>query len=188
MLKNNKKEVFVTLLIILILSITSIICTYSISKSKSSSKANSSLKYDGAREISITNKLPLSDELGRSLTESDDMKSYIEFSIKNTSNEDIDYDIYLIKNKVNMEVNTNYVKFYLTDSNNNALEGFENNKLPNYDDLLSLNDIPAGKLLYSSTIKANKKEDYKLRVWLSDNYAISNEIENFKAKLSIRAK
>ena len=100
MVKNNKKEVFVTLLIILILSITSIICTYSISKSKSKDKANLYLKMTGDRQINITNKLPMSDELGKSIDESDDMKAYVNFSIKNTSDEDLDYDIYIVKDTI----------------------------------------------------------------------------------------
>lgn len=188
MIKNNKKEVFVTLLIILILSITSIICTYSISKSKSKDKANLYLKMTGDRQINITNKLPMSDELGKSIDESDDMKAYVNFSIKNTSDEDLDYDIYIVKDNSKSTIKNSYVKFYLTDISDTALDGFTNNMLPNYDDLLSLSDKPAGKLLYSGTIRGKTKENYKLRVWLSDTYAINTELERFNAKLSVKVK
>jgi len=109
------------------------------------------------------------------------------FATLSTSNRKITYEIYLTKQDSNIKtIKSNYVKFYLTDENNNPYKGFDQNKMVNYHDLYILNDKPGSVLLYRSTLMGNKTAKFKLRMWLSDSYGINQEKENFSVDIDAR--
>ena len=100
----------------------------------------------------------------------------------------IEYEIYLVKNKVKeKEISEKFIKMYLTDHNNIPLDGFEKNLIPVFSNLVILNDKANGKLLYRGKINANSKLKFKLRIWVSDSYAISKENEQFSFSINVRA-
>ena len=98
-----------------------------------------------------------------------------------------DYDIYLIKKNNEKEIKENYIKFYLTDEADNPLEGYKQNSVPTYNDLLSLVNLPAARSLYSGSLKGRETQKVILRSWLSDSYAVSNEERSFSFDVNARA-
>lgn len=185
-MKNNKKQILCALIAVFVLFVFSFVIVNLFTGSTSDKKISARFKSD--KVIKLTNKLPITDELGRSIDENTDIKSYIEFSILNPNDRDVDFEIYLTKENTAHDIVDNYIKFYLTDDNDNAVKGFEKNKLPSYKDLVVLNDKPGSKLLYKGTISKNDKNNYRLRVWVSDSYALSDDLEEFIAKVDVRMK
>lgn len=91
------------------------------------------------------------------------------------TNNNLDYEIVLIP--ININVDYNHIKYYLTDNYNNELV-FDNMNNTSLSDDLSGNVIYNGKL--------NNKKDYiKLRIWIDEEYSgdFDNNIFEVKVKL-----
>ena len=150
-----------------------------------------STSYKDSKTVTIESILPISDELGKTIdgkgTE-DGIQGYVELSITNNINKDIEYEIYIDKKDLDKEISSNYIKFYLTDEADNPLEGYKQNSVPTYKDLLVLVDSPSSRLLYSDKLKAKETKKVILRVWLSDSYVVSNEINKFTFDINTKAK
>lgn len=189
MIKANKKQFFLALFIILFLFVISFIVFYFFSKNNFI-ESNLEIEFIKGGQVNLNNTLPVSDELGKNydgVGSSENVISYSEFYIKNETDKDQDYEIFLTKNTVNVsEISEKYIKLYLTDEKNNSIENIKN-LLPVYSNLGALNDKPDGNLLYRGKIKANSLKRFKLRVWLSDTYVINKEEEVFSFKINFRA-
>lgn len=137
----------------------------------------------------IKSNLTVSDDFGKKIKEDNGSYVYYEFEVENSSKFDRNYQLYLTKGSENLEneINDNYVKFYLTDYNNNPLGIFDNNIVPTFKELKYIEDKPSSKLLYSDKIKKHGKMKFILRVWLADNYVISDENKSFSFYLDVRA-
>lgn len=96
------------------------------------------------------------------------VNNYYDFSINVPKGKDktskINYDI-LLKDLGN-DLEDKFIKVYLTDSNNSALEGFKNT-VPVYSAFLNDSD---GKIIYSGTLDNNDDSKFRLRIWISDMY------------------
>ena len=134
------------------------------------------------KNLKIDNSLPISDEIAINKTNDED--GYLDFSIKSLSmnGNGSKYEVYVKQiNSVN-SINGNYIKLYLSEKNTNRpLTKYEVfNSLP-----LSSFDMESRKL-YRGTIKKGETINLNLRMWLSDNYTISNEKRNFEIVLGVR--
>ena len=91
------------------------------------------------------------------------------------TNSNLDYEIVLVP--ININVDYNHIKYYLTDNHNNELVFDNMGNAPLSDDL-SGNVIYNGKLI-------NKKENIKLRIWIDEDYSgeLNNNIFEVKVKL-----
>ena len=142
--------------------------------------------------VVLKNTIPISDTLGRNIDgEHIDkgVQGYVDFTIKNKSNELISYDIILTKQVVEgEEIKDSFVKFYLTDYEDIPFSGFNGNYVPSFADLNYLSDKPSSKLLLSDQINKNEEKKYRLRVWLSDRYSISFTEESFSVDVDVRVK
>ncbi len=137
----------------------------------------------------ITNALPIGDEMGKSLEEKDiqeNVEEYLEFSLKEEKGKNAKFEIYLKKLGVSKEIDSNYIKLYLTDMNDKAVSGFESNIIPTYNSLNISKESGTDKVLYQGKIKALEEQKYKLRVWLADASAIEKEKKEFKMELGVR--
>ena len=70
------------------------------------------------------------------------------------------------------EIDGKYIKFYLIKQNGEEVKGYNKNRIPLYDDLLIVDDLPESRILYKGSIKGNsiEKFDFKTRVkigWLN---------------------
>ena len=140
--------------------------------------------------LEVTNKLPLSDELGKNdaCDESSDFIDCINFTVKNISSEMVNYEIYITKEYNKSEIKGDYIIYYLSDDSNYLLKGYDSNILPSYKRLLSLSDKPYAKLLYSGSLSSEEKKNFILKTWVSDSYTISDNLEKFRVNVNIRVK
>ena len=193
MLKKNKKQVVLALLIVLCVFLVSILFVFFyFNRGKSEDKNQLvSTSFKESQTIILKNTLPISDELGRNIdgvgTE-EGIQGYVVMSIQNNTDKDVNYDIYITKKEIEKEIKENYIKLYLTDEADNPLEGYEQNSVPTYNDMFSLVDFPAARLLYNGSLKGRENRKVVLRAWLSDSYAVSNEEKSFTFDVNVRAK
>ena len=138
--------------------------------------------------VQIDNKLPIGDEIGKKLKYDADQSSanYLEFSIKETKGYNTRFEVFVKKKEVTSEINSNYVKLYLTDMNEKAVSGFESNLIPSYKSLGVDSKSPAEKVLYRGEISALEEQKYKLRVWLSDSSSIESEKKIFQFEVGVK--
>lgn len=142
--------------------------------------------------VELTNKLPLSDTIGKNYNGEGVEKGiaeFKEFTIKNPNKKKIDYEIYLTKLPIDTkDIRSNYIKLYLTDAGNNPIEGFDTKKVKEYYDLYAFENKPGSKLLYKGSLSSGKKKKFILRSWVADTYILSDEEEGFKYNIDVRIK
>ena len=112
----------------------------------------------------ITNAMPKKDSEGK--TSSD----YFDWTVNATvETERIYYEVYLIPESGNT-LNTNYLKTYLTDQNNNEIKG-----VAIYNDLAP-SEVENGKVLYRGIVEIDNSgsrtetKDFRLRLWIDEKY------------------
>ncbi len=193
MVKKDVKQLTLAIIVIVCLFVVFIGLGFLFNRYKSSeNKAyNLGVKFSDNRNVYLENTLPVTDKIGRELdgvNSSTGIYGFKEFSIENNYDKKVDYQIYLrVKNSCENIIDEDFIKLYLTDTNNNPLSGFENNKLPSYSSISSLNDKPDGKLLYTGSINKNSISKFRLRVWVSDLYSINRDKECFSFDIYVRS-
>ena len=138
--------------------------------------------------INIDNKFPISDALGKTLVYSKnnkDIQGYTNIIVHNPNDRKVSFSIILLKNNLEIsEIKENYVKLYLTDKNDNPINGFEKNMVPCFSDLKRYNNS-YDRILYKGVIDKNNKFEFILRSWISDSYVISNNLEKFSYNIRV---
>lgn len=135
--------------------------------------------------------MPITDSSAKKIkleTVQDGIIGYAEFSVKLPDNVrgNIKYEIYLDDITERETFKYDYIKVYLTDFNGNPYKQYIGNSVPSYKDLrVSLNDS-SKKILLSDEVRTGDEKKYKLRIWLSDTYVLSNSEKEFKGKISVR--
>ena len=113
---------------------------------------------------------------------------YLEFDIKNNTNVDRDFQIYITKLESPVkEINPNYITFYLTNYANVAFDEFTGNKLPSYDDFHYLEDKADSKRIHEGSLAPNEEKHFILRTWIAENYVVDNTEESFSFEIHARA-
>jgi len=147
------------------------------------------VKFETSDTIHLNNKLPISDTLGKTLTGKgmeEGIQGYLKFSIENKTGKNQKYTILVFKETVDSkELDGNYVKFYLTDQNDQPFEGFAKNVIPNYAGFSASSKKPAARVIYTGVIGKNKSQSFRLRMWVSDNYAFTSDLEEFLIKIDV---
>lgn len=142
--------------------------------------------------VELNNKLPLSDEIGKNYNGTGmekEVEGYSIFTVSNPNDRKVNYEIYITKMDIEKdEIKSNYIKFYLTDDNNNPLDGYEKNKIKSYHDLYSLSDKPGSRLIYKGSLVSSASKNFILRTWVSDTYAFNKKEEGFKFDIDVRIK
>ena len=59
--------------------------------------------------------------------------------------------------------------------------------MPTYYSFYGIKDKPASKSIYTGTLKENEKAHFVLRVWIAENYVISDLDEEFSFKIDARS-
>ena len=122
--------------------------------------------------VIIKNIISVSEDFGKNISEENGGAfGYLKFSVTNKTTEKRDFQIYITKNDVaSKEINSNYITFYLTDSDDNPFDNYTGNKLPTYNDL----DV-------------KEKKNFTLRVWIDDSYLVVGDEEIFSFEIGARA-
>jgi hypothetical protein len=167
-----------------------VIIVIALTKDKFNSNSNS-VSLTGTDSIHISNKLPLTDESGRTLDASnvdDDILNEISFSVESTGDKKIasNYEVYLESEENDNTIDPNYVKVYLTDGNRKAFKDYSGNEVMTYRNLRVSKSSASGKLLYSGTIFGNQKQEFKLRLWLDETYFLSDTKKEFNGIIKVK--
>lgn len=183
---NKNTFLFVMSIVFFFLIIIVIVLT----KDKFNSNSNS-VSLTGTNSIHISNKLPLTDESGRTLDASnvdDDILNEISFSVESTGNKKnaSKYEVYLESEENDDTIDPNYVKVYLTDGDGKAFKDYSGNEVMTYRNLRVSKSSASGKLLYSGTIFGNQKQEFKLRIWLDETYFLSDTKKEFNGIIRVK--
>ncbi len=167
-----------------------VIIVIALAKDKLKSNSNS-VSLTGTNSIHISNKLPLTDESGRTLDASnvdDDILNEIAFSVESTGDKKIssNYEVYLESEENDDTIDPNYVKVYLTDGDVKAFKEYSGNEVMTYRNLRVSKSSASGKLLYSGTIFGNQKQEFKLRLWLDETYFLSDTKKEFNGIIKVK--
>lgn len=167
-----------------------VIIVIGLTKDKFNSNSNS-VSLTGTNSIHISNKLPLTDESGRTLDASnvdDDILNEIAFSVESTGDKNIssNYEVYLESDENDDTIDPNYVKVYLTDGDGKAFKDYSGNEVMTYRNLRVSKSSASGKLLYSGTIFGNQKQGFKLRLWLDETYFLSDTKKEFNGIIKVK--
>lgn len=167
-----------------------VIIVIGLTKDKFNSNSNS-VSLTGTNSIHISNKLPLTDESGRTLDASnvdDDILNEIAFSVESTGDKKIasNYEVYLESDENDDTIDPNYVKVYLTDGDGKAFKDYSGNEVMTYRNLRVSKSSASGKLLYSGTIFGNQKQEFKLRLWLDETYFLSDTKKEFNGIIKVK--
>lgn len=167
-----------------------VIIVIGLTKDKFNSNSNS-VSLTGTNSIHISNKLPLTDESGRTLDASnvdDDILNEISFSVESTGDTNIssNYEVYLESDENDDTIDPNYVKVYLTDGDGKAFKDYSGNEVMTYRNLRVSKSSASGKLLYSGTIFGNQKQEFKLRLWLDETYFLSDTKKEFNGIIKVK--
>lgn len=140
--------------------------------------------------ISLENAMPISDRVGKSLEQDKNNNGYFDFNVScniaGTSS--VNYEVYAIKQKVDHPLKDEYVKVYLTDGTTDQPISGYSAEVPTYENLKQSISNKDAKQLYYGTFNNNGTQKFRLRMWVSDQYAISSTSEQFKIKVNVEAK
>lgn len=190
-MKINSSSIIKALIIISILFVVFVFGVYFIKSTFQLKKGDTlSIKSNDSLNIVLVNNLPLSDKLAISNDKSsvsDEIFSNIKFEIINKDSNEINYELYITKKDSDIdEISGNFIKIYLSKQNGEEVKGFNKNRVPLYDDLLAISDMPGSRILYKGTLKGNASENFDLKAWISDNYSNNHEKEEFRFSIHVR--
>ncbi len=147
------------------------------------------VKFKTSDIITLKNTLPVSDKLGKSYNGEDSslgIYGYVEFSIENRTEDVQNYEIYLIKQvNDNNEIKDSFIKTYLTDLNEKPYGAFKKDPII-LKDLSLTKGLDNGVTLLKEKINGYEKKQFKLRVWVSDAYAFTNNEATFSFDVDVR--
>ena len=144
---------------------------------------------NGNREI-VFEDLPVSDDIGKKIQGNDKENKYFDFSVscKMSGSQNIQYEVYATKINVGNELDSKYVKMYLTDSTSDIpLNGYTG-VVPLYSELKDSSIANDSKQLYVGEFHNTGTQSIRLRMWLSDAYQITSDAKEFKIKVNVLAK
>ena len=190
-LKIDLSSIFKSLIIITILFVFFVLAAYVVKIIFNDDVEKSlSIKSSDSLIINLVNNLPLSDSLvinNEKNSVSDDIFKNIKFDLINNDSKDLNYELYITKKELeDNEINGKYIKFYLTKQNGEELKGYNKNRVPLYDDLPVVDDLPGSRILYKGSIKGNSIEKFDFKTWISDNYSNNNQQEEFNYSIRVR--
>lgn len=125
----------------------------------------------------------ISDDKGKKLSGDSVFDFSVSISEKHVEDDSVEYEVIAVL--LDDFLNEKYVKFYMTDQNDNALENFEGT-VPN---LLSFPNSVSGKVVYSGMLsKGNLCDEYRVRVWINDKYDSLDINRSLKFRILVRLK
>lgn len=194
--KKNKSVVIpiilTFLLLLVVITTTYAVFIYSKEGVKKNVVSTGTLTFtfeETSNGISLTNALPISDSIGKTLTKDENNNGYFDFNVscRILGTDVIKYDIYATSVDENNTLPEEYVKIYLTDGNtDNPLEGYEG-EVPTYDKLKGSTSSLNAKQLYYGTFSATGNKSFRLRIWVADNYSVPSSEKQFKIKINVNA-
>lgn len=206
MVNTESKQIILSILAIAVLIVAVVGVSYAVvTTTVSSSKENGlstgtiSVKFqDGGSSVAIKNAMPISDEQGKLLTGNDYVFDFsVETSISGIST--INYEISAEKIPIEQELLSDAnVRFYLQRKSEHEYEStpitFTPQPFVPLSDTTFLGSSKGTMLLYSGTFtntveEVNTyRENFRLRMWVSNDTILDSISRGFKVKLNVSAK
>lgn len=186
--KRNKKQknllplllgVIASLVVVVIASM-SIMKDFLPAMATKLTKDNPTFNYTTEKEndiITLTNNYKLSDNVGKKLS-----SNTYDFKISKDK-KDIKKSYEVIIVKVASTIDDKYIKFYLTDTKNNLIDGFR--QIKTYSDLDNSVSDSQAKVLYKGILDEESEISLRLRFWLSNKYEKDDKTESFSFKVKV---
>ena len=192
---NNSKQVLLSVLGVAILVVAVVGVSFAaFSYSKEGTKVNTittgtiSMSYDeGDNAISLTNALPMTDEVGKALA---DTNQYFDFTVSAniTGTTTINYAITAAKEEESTLPDT-AVKVYLTDMDATAdSEILAPSKVSELTATTGSepSGTPTGQfILHTDTFSATSSHDYRLRMWVANDYTVTGDSQSYKLRVNV---
>lgn len=139
---------------------------------------------ENSNYIRILDAVPISDNVGKSSLEAN---HYFDFRVsvgysKKAKKQPLFYEISLIPYTSN-SLSGSFVRVYLTENGNDVF--LNDNVITNFSDLKDSNIRDGAKVLLTRKVSENIINEYRLRLWLSDKYDITDKSLEFKCKVAI---
>ena len=194
--KNYEKFILsgalVLLLIVSVVGITYAVFSYQREGEKNNVITTGSIIFtytETTNGINLQNAMPTSDEVGKKLERSENNEGYFDFnvscSLAGTSR--INYEVYATKLNVENPLSEEYVKMYLTDgATDQPILGYDND-VPTYYSLKDSTVASGSKTLYTGSFTNSGVQSFRLRMWLSDQYTVTDQSNDFKIKVNVKA-
>ena len=194
---NNSKQVLLSVLGVAILVVAVVGVSFAaFSYSQTGEKVNTittgtiSMDYvEGVNAISLTNALPMTDEVGKALA---DANQYFDFTVSAniTGTTTINYAITATK-EADSTIPDAGVKVYLTDMDadgDTPITGYETPK--KVSELQKTSSDVSGAQdgeykLTSGTFNATTSHKYRLRMWVANDYQVTGTAQTFKLKVNV---
>ena len=135
--------------------------------------------------INLDNAYPMSDDIGMALY---DENQYFDFTVSATlgGNVIINYAITATKES-DSTLPDSAIKVYLTDTDDNERQVLAPTKISDLD--ITDNNVssaPNGQYLLSSgNFSQTGSHNYRLRMWVADDYVVQEEIMNYKLRVNV---
>ena len=190
---NNKIFIIIICLFIFIIMVIGVsMATFTYTKENKSintiSTGNIYLNYtEDTNGINITNAYPVSDEVGKTLTNED---QYFDFTVEASISGDVvaSYEV-VAEKEASSTLDNNEVKLYLEKKINNTYKEVmaPKNFIP-LKESTDLGTMAGSMLLDSGTISKSSSVSYRLRMWVADTTILDNLEKSFAVRVSIKAK
>ena len=191
--RTNLKTTFLLLFLIIILVILILGISFAaIFYGKVGEKVNKvttgtmTMSYsENTNGINLDNAYPMSDDIGMALN---DENQYFDFTVNAAlgGNVIINYAITATKES-DSTLPDSAIKVYLTDMDNNEMTVLAPTKISALD--ITDNNVssaPNGQYLLSSgNFSQTGSHNYRLRMWVSDDYVVQEEIMNYKLIVNV---
>ena len=192
-IRTNFKTAFLLLFLIIILVILILGISFAaIFYSKTGEEVNKvttgtmTMSYsENTNGINLDNAYPMSDDSGMALTE---QNQYFDFTVNATlgGNVIINYAITATKES-DSTLPDSAIKVYLTDTDDNERQVLAPTKISDLD--ITDNNVssaPNGQYLLSSgNFSQTGSHNYRLRMWVADDYVVQEEIMNYKLRVNV---
>ena len=133
--------------------------------------------------------MPISDEVGKKLERSENNEGYFDFNVSCSlaGTARINYEVYATKLNVENPLSEEYVKMYLTDgTTDQPILGYDND-VTTYYSLKDSTVASGSKTLNTGSFTNSGVQSFRLRMWLSDLYTVTDQSNDFKIKVNIKA-
>lgn len=190
---NNKMFIIIICLVIfIVMVIGSSMAIFTYTKENKSintiSTGNIYLNYtEDSNGINITNAYPMTDEVGKKLTNED---QYFDFTVEASLEGDVvaSYEISAEK-EVTSTLDNDEVKLYLEKKVNNSYqEVMAPKRFTPLKESTDLGTMAGSMLLCTDTMQSNTIINYRLRMWVASDTILDNLEKSFGVRVSIKAK
>ena len=195
MKENNSKQVLLSVLGVAILVVAVVGVSFAaFSYSKTGEKVNTittgtiTMSYsETTNGINLTNALPMSDGVGKALSEEE---QYFDFTVSAniTGTTTINYAITASKEAESTLPDT-AVKVYLTDMDGTAdTQILAPTKVSGLTPTTGSESsgTPSGQfILHTGTFDATSSHDYRLRMWVADDYQVTGASATYKLRVNV---